>query len=130
MLVKSAAMVATIATSTRLNAFMFSLAISPAPEGSPFVVGVPAPADRIAPQDLHVTRIRNPTHGSYVMLIVDTRNITGAHRGGNASTYRRGCIRSLDQNLLEPGWEIGHYATTLRLEPRGNAVMPFASLTN
>ena len=91
--------------------------------------GVPAPADRTAAQDLDVMRIRNPTHCSYVMLIVDTRNITGAHRGGNASTYPERCIRSIDQNLLKTGWEVAHYVAKLRFGPPGNAVTPFASIT-
>jgi hypothetical protein len=31
-----------------------------------------------------VSEIRNPTPRSYVLLIVDSRNITGRHPGGNA----------------------------------------------
>ncbi len=104
--------------------------IAGVPGGTPFVVGFPAPADRIAPQELHVTRIRNPTRCSYVMLIVDTRNITAAHRGGNASTYRRGCIPSTGECLLGRSWEPAPDMIALRIGPQGNAVMSFALITN
>lgn len=64
------------------------------------------------------------------MLIVDTRNISAAHWGGNASTYPQRRIRSIDQNLLKAGWEFADHALTLRIAPAGNAATPFASVTN
>lgn len=64
------------------------------------------------------------------MLIVDTRNITAVHPGGNASTYPRGRIRSIDQNLLKADWEMAHKVAVLQVGPPGNAVTPFALVTS
>lgn len=93
-------------------------------------LGVPVPADRIAAQVSYVTPIRNLTHCSYALLIVDTRNITAGHRGGNASRAGRGSLRSLDQNLLTIGSELASCAVTLVFARAGSAARPFASITS
>lgn len=81
-------------------------------------------------QDLHVTEIRQITCCSYVSLIVDTRNITGRHSTGNASTYEQACIRSIDQNLLAASEHHRGQGRTLGVMSPGNGVMWFALLTS
>ncbi len=85
MLTNSDAMAATIAISTRLNTFMFSLAMSTVTRpGSPcFVVRAWPYRYTTRPQEPHVTQMRNLTCCSYVVLIVDTRNITVGPQPGN-----------------------------------------------
>ena len=85
MLTNRAAIAATIAISTRLIAFMFSLALSTVIRE---VHRVPVRAWPTSTphtqQQSHVGQMRDLTHFSYASLIVDRRNITGRHPPGNA----------------------------------------------
>ncbi len=51
-------------------------------------------------QDVHVSGIRNPTWCSYVLLIVDSRNITGRHPPGNAYALSLGAVSVGESSLL------------------------------
>ena len=51
-------------------------------------------------QDVHVSGIRNPTWCSYVLLIVDSRNITGRHPPGNAYALSLGAVSVVESSLL------------------------------
>ena len=67
-------------------------------------------------QDVHVSGIRNPTWCSYVLLIVDSRNITGRHPPGNAYALSLGAVSVVEASLLPrqhtvPGLRTGVTAT-------------------
>ena len=51
-------------------------------------------------QDVHVSGIRNLTWCSYVLLIVDSRNITGRHPPGNAYALSLGAVSVVESSLL------------------------------
>jgi hypothetical protein len=65
------------------------------------VLFVPGPtATPHTTHEPHVGQMRDLTCCSYVSLIVDTRNITGRHRSGNAWTPRRKLAHSNIASLL------------------------------
>jgi hypothetical protein len=53
-------------------------------------------------QESHVRQMRESTCSSYVLLIVDRRNITGRHQTGNAWGYVSECQSLTGISLLEP----------------------------
>src|SRR6202165_4544035 len=80
-LAKRAAMAATIAISTRLIAFMFSLALSTViREAHRVVVRAGPTATPHTTQESHVSEMRDFTYSSYASLIVDGGNIKQRHR--------------------------------------------------
>jgi hypothetical protein len=123
-LTNSAAIAATIAISTRLIAFMFSLAMSTVNQQVHRVLlsvsGATAKPHTTREHD--VTEMRDLTLCSYVSLIVDRRNITGRHRPGNAWASSPPNPPLGTGSLLESMWR-GHtcIAGPIALPPRGNS---------
>src|ERR1700720_3314265 len=102
---------------------MFSLAMSTV--GQPahhvlYVSGATAKPHTMRAHD--VTEMRNLTRRSYVSLIVDTRNITGRHRPGNAWASSPP-IPPPDTGSLPEPMQRGHagVAGPNALPPRGNS---------
>src|ERR1700694_915556 len=99
-LAKRAAMAATIAISTRLIAFMFSLALSTViREAHRVVVRAGPTATPHTTQESHVSEMRDFTYSSYASLIVDRRNITGRHPPGNAEASEGPRVSSNEESL-------------------------------